>query len=153
MCCHPAQEAIGLEGDVTRPASTLLDGYEYAVARSDVYRLWPDQAIVGELLQYVGCPASGTANGKGRGEQRRRDVDRMQNQCGVKLDVGIKVTARLNLVQDFYRDPFDLRGKVEQFPVTRLLRHDLSGIAQDLRPWIANFIDAVSEAHDALAPT
>ncbi len=67
MFCHPVKEAVGLEGDVRHdrdrsrsrdteafgflhPTSTLLDGYERALARADVHRLWPDEAIVGELF-------------------------------------------------------------------------------------------------------
>ena len=33
----------------------------------------------------------------------------MQNERGVEFDVGIKVAARLDLVQDLDRDPFDFR--------------------------------------------
>src|SRR5262245_40284773 len=124
MFCHSVEEAVGLKGDVRRDRDrsrshdpdvfgslystlTLINGHERTVARPDVHRLWTDEAIVGELLQHVRCPAGSTANSKGRREQLSRHADGMQNERGVEFDVSVEVAARLDLIQDLHCNPFD----------------------------------------------
>ena len=58
-----------------------------------------NQAIVADLFQDVGGPASDTADGKGRGEEVAWQADGGEQYRGIKLDIGVETATWFLLFQ------------------------------------------------------
>ena len=78
--------------------------------RADIVRLRADDAAALLLLEDMGAPAGDAADREQRGEGLARDLQRLEQQRGVVLDVGVEPPAGLVLAQRRDRALLDLRG-------------------------------------------
>ena len=70
-----------------------------AVASTDVHGLRTKQTIGGDLFQAMRGPACDAPCRKHRGEERRRELDAVQQERRVEFDVGLQRPRRLVLAQ------------------------------------------------------
>ena len=115
---------------------------------ANVDRFGADDLGVLELLEHMGGPAGGAADGEHGGEQLRGNIDGVEDDRGIQLDVGVEVAAGLQLGQDLDRRFLHGAGEVEEGAVARVAGHLLHGITQDRGAGVAHLVDAVAEAHD-----
>src|SRR5712692_2581304 len=76
-------------------ALTLVHRLPLEVVRADVDRFGADDLGLLELLQHMGSPAGGAADGEHGGEQLRGNRDRVQDDRRVELHVGVEIAAGL----------------------------------------------------------
>ena len=68
-------------------SGTLIAGNEWQASRAGVDRLGTDDQALGHLLDHVRGSSGRPANREDRGEDLRRDSDRVQDEGGVELDI------------------------------------------------------------------
>jgi len=115
---------------------------------ADVDRLRPDQLAFGKLLQTMRRPSKHTADGEGRSEQLSGQSDAVQQQRGVKLDVGIKPPLRLVFAEQTQRGGFDASCEAIEALVSIALKKPLGCLRKHIGARIAHAVDAVPESHD-----
>src|SRR4051794_13765290 len=136
--------ALGLVGDAGRPAGDVL-GLAWPLA--DVAGRGADQPPGLLLLEDVGRPAGGARTREHRREHRRRDLGEVQDDGGPELHVGRQDAVGPAGVQLVERRLLEGGGRL----VARGAEA-LAGRTQDAGARVLGTVDAVPEAHQALAP-
>src|SRR5256885_3463213 len=95
-------------------SASVGEGHWLPRLRSYVFRLRPDYAVVGRLLEHVSAPARHPRDGEGGGEELLGQADGLQHAGRVELDVGRLWALGMLLVQDLKRDLLDLRCQLEE---------------------------------------
>src|SRR5271166_2053222 len=113
-------------------------------------RRWPDvacgradQPVVGSLLEDVGRPTDGAADGEGGSEQLAGDAAGVHHDSGEELDVRVELATGLELRQHIDGGLFDLLGEVDQRSSQRTGRRP-----EECGTRVLGLVDAVAETHD-----
>src|SRR5712692_3946018 len=120
-----------------------------AVARPTVHRLRTDDAIRAPLLETVRDPTRHSADGEGGREQWHLEAEAVEKESGIELDVRLKATSGLVLLQQPQRHALDAARQLVQLLSSRL-EHLFGRGGEHAGARIADSVDAVAEAHQLL---
>ena len=94
-------------------------------------------------------PAHRARDGEQHGEHRHREAERLVDQAGVEVDVGVQlVVDEVRIGQCGF---LQLQRDVEQGVLARHLKDFVGGLLDDRRPRVVVLVDPVAEAGEASA--
>src|SRR5579884_3305270 len=110
-----------------------------------VVGLWTDQAVIVGLFKDMGRPAGNAADSEGGSEEVGRQTDRVEQDGGIELNVGVEASAWLQLFQQRNGQFFDTAGQDKFLGIG-----DTGHLTQFFGTWVFRLIHTMSKAHQTL---